>query len=88
MCQGYEVCGLEMVDVKCFVSALKISWLRRILRDNRKITKILQVMCPLIQYIKQRGGKFSKIIIQRELEIHFAGMCLSITKHSQINAHQ
>ena len=58
MCQGYEVGGLKMVDVKSFVSALKISWLRRILRDNGKITKILQVMCPLILYIKQRGGEF------------------------------
>ena len=54
-----------MVDVKSFVSALKISWLRCFLRDNGKITKILQVMCPLIQYIKQRGGEFSNIIIQR-----------------------
>jgi len=53
MCQGYEVGGLKMVDVKSFVSALKISWHRRILFDNGKITKILQVMCPLIQYIKQ-----------------------------------
>ena len=62
MCQGYEVGGLKMVDVKSFVSALKISWLRRILCDNGKITKILQVMCPLIQYIKQRGGEFSNNI--------------------------
>ena len=53
MCQRYEVGGLKMVDVKSFVSALKISWLRRILCDNGKITKILQVMCSLIQYIKQ-----------------------------------
>ena len=53
-----------MVDVKSFVSALKISWVRRILCDNGKITKILQVMCLLIQYIK-RGGEFSNIIIQR-----------------------
>ena len=52
-CQGYEVGGLKMVDVKSFMSALKISWHRRILFDNGKITKILQVMCPLIQYIKQ-----------------------------------
>ena len=41
-----------MANVKSFVSALKISWPRRILCDNGKITKILQVMCPLIQYIK------------------------------------
>ena len=64
MCQGYEVGGLKMVDVKSFVSALKISWHRLILFDNGKITKILQVMCPLIQYIKQWGGEFSNIIIQ------------------------
>ena len=63
MCQGYEVGGLKMVDVKSFVSALKISWHRRILFDNGKITKILQVMSPLIQYIKQRGGAFLSLFI-------------------------
>ena len=48
MRQGYAMGGLEMADVKSFVSTLKISWLRRILCDSGKITKILQVMCPLI----------------------------------------
>ena len=89
VCQGYEVGGLKMDDVKSFVSALKISWLRRILCDNGKITKILQVMCPLIQYTKQRGGEFSNIIIQtirnpfwRDVFKHyktFSDKCIPVT---------
>ena len=34
VCQAYEAGGLRMVDVKSFLAALKISWLKRILCDN------------------------------------------------------
>ena len=54
-----------MLDVKSFLSALKISWLKRILSDDGKLTKILQAMCPLICSIKKRGGEFANIIMQR-----------------------
>jgi len=36
MCQAYEVGGLKMVDIKSFLAALKISWLKRILHDDGK----------------------------------------------------
>ena len=89
MCQGYKVGGLKMVDLKSFVSALKISWLRRILCDNGKIIKILQIMCPSIQYIKQRGGEFSNIIIQRIRNPFWRDVFKHYNNNkSQINAYQ
>ena len=60
-----EAGGLKMIDIKSFSSALKISWLTRILHDDTKLIKILQAMCPLIQNVKQRGGEFANIIMQR-----------------------
>ena len=36
--QPFEAGGLKMIDVKCFLAALKITWLRKILCDNGKIT--------------------------------------------------
>ena len=48
VCQAHEAGGLKMVDVKSFLSAFKIGWLKRILCDNGKITKILQKMCSSI----------------------------------------
>ena len=65
MCRAYEVGGLKMVDIKSFLAALKISWLKRILHDDGKLSKILQAMCPLIQNVKQRGGESANIIMQR-----------------------
>ena len=65
MCQAYEVGGLLIVDTKSFLAALKISWLKHILHDDGKLSKILQAMCPLIQNVKQRGGEFASIIMQR-----------------------
>ena len=62
---NYEVGGLKMVDIKLFLAALKISWLKRILHDDGKLSKILQAMCPLIQNVKQQGGEFASIIMQR-----------------------
>ena len=54
-----------MVDIKSFLAALKISWLKHILHDDGKLSKILQAVCPLVQNVKQRGGEFVSIIIQR-----------------------
>ena len=64
MCQAYEVVCLKMVDIKSFLAALKISWLKRILHDYGQLSKILQAMFPLMQNVK-RGGEFSNIIMQR-----------------------
>ena len=43
---------------------MKISWLKRTLQDDGKLSKILQAMCPLIQNVKQRGGEFANIFMQ------------------------
>ena len=50
-----------MVDIKSFLAALKISWLKHILHDDGKLSKILQAMCPLIQNVKQPGGEFANM---------------------------
>ena len=65
MCQSYEAGGLKMIDIKSFLAALKISWLKRILHDDGKPSKIIQAMCQLIQNVTQRCGEFANIIMQR-----------------------
>jgi len=51
VCQDPAAGGLKMVDVKSFLSVLKIGWLKRILCDKRENSKILQKMCaPLKHY--------------------------------------
>ena len=52
MCQAYEAGGLEIVDVRSFLSALKIGCLKRILCDNGKITQMLQIMCPWFKILE------------------------------------
>ena len=47
-----------MVDVRSILSALKIGWLKRIMCDNGKIKKLLQIMCPLVQDIRKCGWEF------------------------------
>ena len=65
MCQAYDAGGLRTVDIKSFLSTLKISWLKRILHDDWKLTKILEAMCPLTQNFKQRGAEFANFVMQR-----------------------
>ena len=40
VCQVYEASGVKTVNVRSFLSALKMGWLKRIMCDNGKITKI------------------------------------------------
>lgn len=65
MCQSYEDGGLKMVNIKTYLSALKITWIKRILLNKGKLTNILLAMCPLIQNIKQHGCEFVNVIMQR-----------------------
>ena len=65
MFQTYEAGGLKMADVKSFLAALKISWLKRILANEGKITNILNALCPAVKLIKDRGGKFANIFMLR-----------------------
>ena len=53
-----------MVDRNPFLSALKISWLKRILHDDGRLSKILQATCPLLENVKQRDGEFANISMQ------------------------
>ena len=82
VCQTYEAGGLKMVDIESFLAALKISWLKRILHDDGRLSKILQAMSPFIENVKQRGGEFANIIMQRvknpfwfDVFKHYKGMC-------------
>ena len=38
VCQAYEVGGFKMVGIKSFLAELKISWLKRILHDDGKLS--------------------------------------------------
>ena len=63
MFQTYEADGFKMVDVKSFLAALKITWLKRIVTNDSKITKILNALCPAVKLIKDRGGEFANILM-------------------------
>ena len=63
--QNYDNGGLKMVNVKAYLSALKITWLKRILSSDGKITKILYDLCPSVRVIKDRGGEFANCLMHK-----------------------
>ena len=65
MSETYEAGRLKMVDVKSFLAALKITWLKITLTNDGKITKILNALCPAVKLIKDRGGEFANILMLR-----------------------
>jgi hypothetical protein len=63
--QSYEEGGLKMINVKAYLSSLKITWLKRILSNDGKITEILNQLCPCVKVIEERGGEFANVLMQR-----------------------
>ena len=47
------------------MAPLKITWLKRILINDGKITKILNALCPAVKSIKDRIGEFANILMLR-----------------------
>jgi hypothetical protein len=65
MCLGFEKGGLKMIDVKSFLSALKINCLKRILCAEGKITNILYTCCPLTKKLSAIGSEIGHVIQSR-----------------------
>lgn len=65
MYQPYEEGGFKMVNVKDFLSGLKITALKKILHDDGKITKILFTLCPSVKNVMVRGGEFANVLIEK-----------------------
>ena len=63
--EDHEAGGLKIVNIKSFLSALEIGWLKRILCDNGKITKILQKICPSIQNKIKTMWEFANVIMHK-----------------------
>ena len=61
--QSYELGGLKMLDVKCFLSSLKISCLQRILTNEGKLTQLLLSECLSFSGIKKKGSEFLNILM-------------------------
>ena len=66
--------GLKMIEVKSFLAALKITWLKRILINDGKITKILNAFCPAVKSIKDRIGEFANILMLRANSCFWVGV--------------
>ncbi|MCU7800901.1 MAG: hypothetical protein KZQ70_12335, partial [gamma proteobacterium symbiont of Lucinoma myriamae] len=56
--QDYKDGGLRMVDVENFVNALKVSWIRRMITENKKYLKIFQTMYPMFKDFQNYGESF------------------------------
>ena len=64
--KDYEDGGLRMIDIFNFVDALKITWIRRLLRnDSQKWSNILSNDCPGILNFSQFGIDFIKLKMNR-----------------------
>ena len=58
--QGYEKGGLRMIDIEKFIYALKISWIRREILEDKSCFKIHNSLYPLALKILLYGNDFIK----------------------------
>ena len=86
--QQYTEGGLKMIDVRCFVASLKITWLKRLnVRD--KIFNLMTGMYPFLENIKNRGGEYANVLMQRvknpfwaDVFRHYKSFCASCAPKS------
>ena len=43
LCQEYTQGGLKMINLDAFITSLKLTWIRRLITDNHKWTKLLRL---------------------------------------------
>ena len=63
--QGYEKGGLRMVDINQFISALKISWIRRSITEDKDCFIIHNTMYPFYKNCLLYGSEYIKMSLER-----------------------
>ena len=63
--QGYENGGLRMINVSQFINALKISWIRRSIIENKDCFIIHNTMYPFHDKCLIYGSDFIKVNMER-----------------------
>ena len=63
--QGYENGGLRMINVSQFINALKISWIRRSIIENKDCFIIHNTMYPFHDKCLMYGSDFIKVNMER-----------------------
>ena len=58
--KSYKMCGLNMLDVKTFITSLKSTWLRRLLSKRSKYFDFLNTTYPFVSNISCFGGDLIK----------------------------
>ena len=55
--------GLDMINLKNFISGLKLSWLRRLITDTDFKARVLNFY-PMLKNLYKMGGEVTKVLVQ------------------------
>ena len=65
VCGNYGEGGIRMLDVHSSLSALKVSWLRRIMFSDSIIKQILLCSCPEVINLEMYGCEYVNVLLMR-----------------------
>ena len=65
ICKNYEDGGIKMLDVNSFLSALKISWLKRVMFSRSLLTKVLFYTCPEMETLNVYGSEYVNVLLRK-----------------------
>lgn len=62
-CQSYQTGGLKMLNASLFLSAMKISWLRRVFVTESSLSKFIHCLYPDLEKLQQLGAEFANTLL-------------------------
>lgn len=65
--QDYKYGGLKMIDLKCFINSLKVTWLRRLINSNNKFSNFIDITCPFISHIFKFGSDYIRSKLRQDI---------------------
>ena len=63
VCQSYLQGGLQMIDIFSFLSAMKISWLRRVIQVDSTVRKNVLMFFPNFEKLQFLGSEYANVLI-------------------------
>ena len=82
--KNYEDGGLKMINVALFVESTKITWIRRLLKDNSKWINILEKSFPEVYHIFKYGPDFTQNKLRTIKNIFWKDVLSAWVKYNSI----
>ena len=82
--QNYQNGGIKMIDLDNFIKAIKLTWIRRLLKNQNKWQNCILSILPELKFIEQCGDEYSLYISSKTENVFWKEIFLIFNEYTRM----